>query len=54
MHPELYNRIGDAIMITKANNAFTYLYSGGEERLSGMHGSLTEDEVFVPAVFIRT
>lgn len=53
VHPELYNRIGDAIMITKSNNAFTYLYSGGEERLAGMHGSLTEDEVFVPAVFIR-
>ncbi|AMW32673.1 alkaline phosphatase family protein [Fervidobacterium islandicum] len=53
IHPELYNRIGDAIMITKGNNAFTYLYSGGEERLAGMHGSLTEDEVFVPAIFIR-
>jgi len=53
MHPELYNRIGDVIMLTKYNNAFTYLYSGGEEKLAGMHGSLTEEELFVPAIFIR-
>jgi len=52
-HPELYNRIGDVIMLTKSNNAFTYMYSGGEEKLTGMHGSLTEEELFVPAIFIR-
>ncbi|SHN68373.1 phosphodiesterase [Fervidobacterium riparium] len=52
-HPELYNRIGDAIMIATKNNAFTYMYSGGEERLAGMHGGLTEEELYVPAVFLR-
>ncbi|MGC8820194.1 MAG: alkaline phosphatase family protein [Fervidobacterium sp.] len=52
-HPELFNRIGDAIMIARENYAFTYLYGGGEERLNGMHGGLTQEELFVPAVFIR-
>lgn len=52
-HPELYNRIGDVIMLARENYAFTYLYSGGEERLVGMHGSLTDDELYVPAVFIK-
>jgi len=53
-HPELYNRIGDVIMLAKDNYAFTYLYSGGEERLAGMHGSLSEEELYVPAIFIRS
>lgn len=53
-HPELYNRIGDAIMLARERYAFTYLYSGGEERLLGMHGSLTDEEVFVPAAFVRS
>jgi len=52
-HPELYNRIGDVIMVAKDNYAFTYLYSGGEERLNGMHGGLTEEELYVPVVFVR-
>ncbi len=52
-HPEFYNRIGDAVLIVKENYAFTYLYTGGEDRLSGMHGSLTEDELFVPVIFAR-
>lgn len=52
-HPELYNRIGDAIMVTREDNAFTYMYSGGEERLSGMHGGLTTEELYVPAIFLH-
>ncbi len=52
-HPELYNRIGDVIMVAKDNYAFTYLYSGGEERLNGMHGGLTEEELYVPVIFVR-
>jgi len=53
MHPELYNRVGDVIMVARENNAFTYMYSGGEERLLGMHGGLTKEELYVPAVFVR-
>ena len=52
-HPELYNRIGDAIMVTREDNAFTYMYSGGEEKLSGMHGGLTSEELYVPAIFLH-
>ncbi len=51
-HPELYNRIGDVIMVAREDNAFTYLYSGGEEKLSGMHGGLTSEELYVPAIFL--
>uniref|UniRef100_A0A7C4CDA8 Alkaline phosphatase family protein n=1 Tax=Fervidobacterium thailandense TaxID=1008305 RepID=A0A7C4CDA8_9BACT len=53
IHPELYNRIGDVIMLTTGQSAFTYLYSGGEERLAGLHGSLTDEELYVPLVLIR-
>lgn len=52
-HPELYNRIGDVIMVAREDNAFTYLYSGGEEKLSGMHGGLTSEELYVPAIFLH-
>lgn len=52
VHPEALNRIGDYVLICKENYAFTYLYTGGEDKLEGMHGSLTEDELFVPLIIL--
>lgn len=52
LHPETLNRIGDLVLITKENFAFTYQYTGGEDKLQGMHGSLTDDELYVPLIIL--
>ncbi|MDK2886644.1 MAG: hypothetical protein PWP54_1207 [Thermosipho sp. (in: thermotogales)] len=52
LHPETLNRIGDLVLITKGNFAFTYQYTGGEDKLQGMHGSLTDDELYVPLIIL--
>lgn len=52
LNPESINRIGDLVLVTRQNYAFTYLYTGGEDKLQGMHGSLTDDELYVPLIII--
>ncbi|WP_407701163.1 alkaline phosphatase family protein [Thermosipho atlanticus] len=52
LHPETLNRIGDLVLVTKENYAFTYLYTGGEDKLEGMHGALTEEELYVPLIVL--
>jgi len=52
LHPETINRIGDLVLVSKQDYAFTYLYTGGEDKLQGMHGSLTDDELYVPLIII--
>ncbi|QTA38326.1 alkaline phosphatase family protein [Thermosipho ferrireducens] len=52
LHPEVLNRIGDIVLVCKENYSFTYLYTGGEDKLKGMHGSLTEKELHVPLIVL--
>ncbi|ANQ53547.1 hypothetical protein XJ44_03345 [Thermosipho affectus] len=51
-HPETVHRIGDYVLICKDNYSFTYTYTGGEQKLKGMHGSLSYEELFVPLIII--
>ncbi|ABR30459.1 hypothetical protein SU69_03030 [Thermosipho melanesiensis] len=52
MHHETKHRIGDYVLLCKENYSFTYMYTGGEQKLEGMHGSLSYEELFVPLVII--
>ncbi|MDI3472120.1 MAG: hypothetical protein PWQ20_498 [Thermotogaceae bacterium] len=49
-HPNLLDRIGDFVLLTKSGYSFNYRYTGQEKSLKGRHGSLSEDELFVPLI----
>jgi len=49
---EVEHRIGDYVLLAKDNYSFTYTYTGGEQKLLGMHGSLTYEELYVPLIFV--
>jgi len=49
-NPGLMDRIGDLVLLTKKGYSFNYKYTGQEKSLKGKHGSLTEDELFVPLI----
>ncbi|MBZ4650468.1 MAG: type phosphodiesterase / nucleotide pyrophosphatase superfamily, partial [Thermosipho sp. (in: Bacteria)] len=40
------------VLLAKDNYSFTYTYTGGEQKLLGMHGSLTYEELYVPLIFV--
>ena len=50
---QLFNRIGDYILIMKENYVFRdELISETRHELIGNHGALSDDELFVPLIII--
>ncbi|MCD6545166.1 MAG: alkaline phosphatase family protein [Thermotogae bacterium] len=50
IHSNLIDRIGDFVLLAKGAYSFNYKYTGQERSLKGKHGSLSEDELFVPLI----
>lgn len=51
LHPEAHRRVGDVVLLAKGNAT---LWANPEQaRLSGMHGSLEQEEMLVPLLPLR-
>jgi hypothetical protein len=50
-HPELVERVGNTLVLAKAETAMTY--PGANSQSIGGHGSLTEEEMLVPLLAWR-
>ncbi len=44
------SRIGDVVLIALKNHSFNFKYTPKDDRLRGMHGGLTEEEMLIPLV----
>ncbi|MCD6450659.1 MAG: alkaline phosphatase family protein [Thermotogaceae bacterium] len=47
-----HERIGDVVLIASENYSFNFKYRFKEDSLAGMHGGLSEEEMYVPLFFI--
>jgi len=47
-----HERIGDVVLIANENYSFNFKYRFREDSLAGMHGGLSEDEMYVPLFYI--
>ncbi len=45
-------RIGDVVLIALGNHSFNFRYTPREDRLRGMHGGLSEEEMLVPLITV--
>ncbi|MDI3523636.1 MAG: hypothetical protein PWQ27_911 [Kosmotoga sp.] len=50
---DLKSRVGELIVIPRDDYAFCFKYTGQEHSMKGRHGGLTDDEMFVPLIFLR-